>query len=129
MSRLGIDREARTIYGRAIPWNTVSIVNHRRIALFADCLTWPESLHLLLRHDHSLITGKVISLESASDGLYALFSVRSGPRGEQALAFAEAGWGLSCGFDLLEYDNSGNAAYCTRGEITEISLVPKPAFP
>lgn len=126
---LAIDRSARTIYGRAIPWNVVALVNRTRIGLRENSLTWPEGLKLVLRHDNSLIVGQVISLKSTTDGLYAAFLVRSGPKGDRALALAEAGWGLSCSFSLVEDDDSGDALWCHRGVIKEISLVPKPAFP
>jgi hypothetical protein len=124
-----VDRQARTIFGRAIPWHVVALVNRRRFGLHADCLTWPELLHLVLCHDNSLIVGRAVDFESASDGLYATFRVRSGDPGDRALAVAEAGWGLSCSFDVVEYDDSGDVLWCIRGVIEEISLVPKPAFP
>lgn len=127
---LTVDRAARTIYGRAIPWNVVTTLNRQRIALVKDALTWSgEPLSLLLRHDRSLIVGKVISLQSASDGLWVQLLAASGDRGNKALAVTEAGWGLSLGFTTLEAEFRGDVEWTQRGQIDEISLVPKPAFP
>ena len=99
-----------------------------RIGLRPHCLSWPDRVHLVLRHDNSLIAGKAIHLESAADGLYATFWINHGDRGERAFVLAEMGWGLSCRFNLLDYEEV-DEVWCTRAEITEISLVPKPAFP
>jgi len=126
---LVVDFQARTISGRAIPWNTVSIINRRRIALHPHCLTWPDPVKLLLRHNHSLIVGEVSRWEPAVDGLYVTCRVQRGPQGDRALAAAdELGWEFSCGFELIDYTES-DAVWCVRGQVIEISLVPNPAFP
>lgn len=127
---LAVDRAARTIYGRAIPWNIVVLINRQRIALVKDALVWSgEPLNLLLRHNSSLIVGKVVSLESAVDGLWAQLLVAHGNRGNKAFAVVEAGWGLSLGFTTRTSELRGDAEWIQHGEMTEISLVPKPAFP
>ena len=92
-------------------------------------MTWSGPVPLLIRHDTSLGRGEAISFDSAEDGLYVTFRVRNGPRGDRALALAEVGWGLSVGLGSIEYTDRGNAAWCDRGELIEVSLVPNPAFP
>jgi len=127
---LEVNRTARTIYGRAIPWDIVVLLNRQRIALVKDALIWSgEPLSLLLRHDSSLIVGRVIDMQSASDGLWAHLLVARGNRGDKALALVEAGWGFSLGFTTIEAESRGGTEWTTRGDIDELSLVPKPAFP
>ena len=129
MSRLAIDHGARTIRGRAIPWNTPALVNHQWVALYRDSLTCPDRVPLVLVHNHSLIVGRVTAYESVEDGLYVTFKVAIGERGDRAIAKAEVGWGLSCNFFMTEHTLHGSTEWCNRGEISEISLVPNPAFP
>ena len=127
---LTVDRRSRLISGRAILWGFVALLNRQRIALVKDSLVWSgEPLRLLLRHNNSLIAGRVVSLDSAPDGLWAQALVANRDRGDRALALAEAGWGFSLGFTTIEAVLRGDAEWIQRGEITEISLVPKPAFP
>lgn len=129
MSRLEIDRQARTISGRAVPWNVVSAISFGGSTLFPEgCLTWSGPVQLLIRHDKSLPVGRAISFRSAVDGLYAIFQVRRGDHGDRALALAELGWGLSIGLDQVDYDLRGNVHWCLCGELIEVSLLPDPAY-
>jgi len=125
---LEVDRATRTISGRAVPWDVVSLMANPKRAFHKDCLTWPEFVPLVIRHDKSLNVGRAIHLESLPDGLYATFRVRHGDPGDRALALAEIGWGLSVGLGSLDYTHV-EVMWCTRGELAEISLVPEPAFP
>ena len=125
---LEVDRARRTIGGRAIPWNVAVLLNRRRIALVKDSLTWSSTVPILLRHNHSLIVGRVVSLVSAEDGLWVQLRVSNGERGDKAFAVVEAGWGLSIGWTTITDEVRSNVEWVTLGEITEISLVPKPAF-
>lgn len=129
---LQIDRRARTLAGIAVPWN-VSALNHRALVGYRpDTLHWPMpwSLPLLLRHDQSLRAGRVIELDSHSQGLWAEILLSRSERGDRALELADAGWEFSIGINpaTARFVEADGIRWCVAADLTEISIVPDPVY-
>jgi len=128
---LEVNRTARTIYGRAIPYGVAALNNRWRVQYEPGSLHWQEPLQisLLIRHDKSLIVGKAISLIDTQTELWAKFRVSLGPKGDRALSLAETIYGgLSVGVDDMTTVTRGDVWVCERAKLVEISLTPNPVF-
>ena len=100
---LTVDRERRTISGRAVPYG---VIGQARLSLprrwRPGVLHWgmPWDVELLIEHNHSLAVGRAITLTERPDGLWAVFQVAYGAKGTQALELAATTHdGLSIGID------------------------------
>lgn len=126
-----VDRAARTIYGRAIPFDVVAAARMRLPERFPPgSLTWGAVVPLLIEHDESLRVGTAVGFEELRDGLWVTFRVRRGPRGDRGLALAAATHtGLSIGDADGEFRIAEDGVReCVSTRITEISLTKNPVF-
>lgn len=130
---LTVDRAARTISGRAVPYDTVAqprLALPRRFPFGSLTWTMPWDIKLLIDHNKALCVGRAIALEDLNTGLWATFKVSWGERGDRALEMAAATHrGLSIGLEDDETRLTPDGILeCVRARIVEISLTKDPVF-
>lgn len=122
-----VDREKRTIRGRALPFGEVG----NGWSFSAGTLNWAESVKALDGHDWSRAFA-LVTFTEVKEGIDFVMKVARGPRGDEMLTLAEDGVydgasiGLAAGAGY-EVDDAG-IFHCTSGTIRELSLTPIPAF-
>jgi len=133
MAALIVDRRARTIAGVAVPYGPVAVYRGRRWRYAPGCLVgdW-RAVPLLLDHVQALRVGRAAVLDDTPAGLWSVFRVDRGRRGDRALALAADGvFGLSAGVDVVSAgpDPVVRAVRLVgRALLLEISLTRDPAF-
>lgn len=137
VQNFAVDRESRTIRGRALPYGEVSKGHWRRYRFEPGALRWSEMsrVKLLRDHDYSQAIGKAIELTDAPGGFDVAFQVARGPEGDRALSLAEDGVldGMSVGVDFDDADtipdpNNKGVTLVRRATLHEISLTAMPSF-
>lgn len=129
---LTVNRTARTIYGRAVPFDVIGRPKSgmpRRYPL--GSLTWNKLSWLLIEHDQSLRVGQTIAFAERSDGLWVTFLVCQGPKGDRALEVAATTHsGLSINtIPGAEFRIATDGIReCVRARIFEVSLTKNPVF-
>jgi len=122
-----VDRETRTIRGRALPFGEVG----NGWSFSAGTLNWAEKVKGLDGHDWASAFATT-TLAEEDGGIDFVMKVARGARGDQMLTLAEDGVydgasiGLAAGAGY-EIDDAG-IFHCTSGTIREVSLTPIPAF-
>lgn len=132
---LTVDHAARTIAGRAVPWEVAGVAvgspGWRHIYSRGVLeLPAPARVRLLVRHNFGLWVGRALTLDDRTDGLWCTLRAANGWRGDSALELAATGWGLSIGLDpaTARYEPDGSLWRCVAGALAEISLTPTPGF-
>lgn len=135
---LGVDIEARTITGVAMPAGATATKYGRRWRFAVGALRWLElgRVKMLRDHDRSQAIGRAIRMEYTADGsLIVTFKISRGAAGDEALALAEDGVydGLSVGVNFTEENTRRDPSDPTvtlvdSAEVEEVSLVAMPAF-
>ena len=133
-----VDREKRTIQGRALPYGKTATKYGQKFGFEAGSLEWSEvgRIKLLRDHDPASAIGKATSLTDARSGFDVAFKVARGPEGDRALELAEDGVldGLSVGvdFDMVAdtapHPKIKGALLVKRATLREVSLTAMPAF-
>jgi hypothetical protein len=122
-----VDREKRTIRGRALPFGDVG--NGWRFT--AGVLTWADKIKVLDGHDWTRAFG-LAGLVEADGGIDAVINVARGARGDEMLTLAEDGVydGMSVGLAAgVGYELDDDGIYnATSGTIAHLGLTPIPAF-
>lgn len=137
VQNFAVDRETRTIRGRALPYGEVAQKYWRKYSFEPGALQWSETgrVKLLRDHDYSQAIGKAIELTDAPGGFDVAFKVARGPEGDRALSLAEDGVldGMSVGVDFDDSDtipdpNNKGVTLVRRADLREVSLTAMPAF-
>ena len=83
-----------------------------------------------MSHDNSKPVGRMKSINSASDGLYASFKISSSSRGNDAILLAQEQLmdGLSVGVEVTASEPKDNYLLVTAATLREVSLVESAAF-
>jgi len=123
----------RTITGLIAPYNEVGFTSAGEVIFkpgaFKDLSA--EKIKLLADHEMSRPIGKMVSFESAPEGIYATFKLGSSTRATDSLIEASEGLknGLSVGARITDYEtNKQGQMIVTAATLKEVSLVTEPAF-
>jgi HK97 family phage prohead protease len=139
----GVDEQARTITGLAVPYGPVGHSSVGPVTFAQGSITLPAQvgrIKLLEQHDPERPLGYATKLTDTPEGLLATFHVPEGAAGDEALAMAADGRrdGLSVGvaLDAATWDalvermwsDEPDEPVPAAGELLEVSHVTIPAF-
>ena len=124
--------ERRTISGKIAPYGEIGYTSAGKV-VFAEgsiVAAEPSRVKLLMSHDNSKPVGRMQSITSAKDGLYASFKVSSSSRGSDAILLAQEQLmdGLSVGVEVTASKPEKDYLLVTAATLREVSLVESAAF-
>jgi len=124
--------ERRTISGKIAPYNEIGYTSAGKVVFAEGSISAPEpsKIKLLMSHDNSKPVGRMQSITSAKDGLYASFKVSASSRGADAILLAQEQLmdGLSVGVEVTASKPEKDYLLVTAATLREVSLVESPAF-
>jgi hypothetical protein len=125
------DRQARTISGPVVPWETYAAVSTGQIVAFAPgSVILGARSKLVLDHDPAQPVAVFVSASDTGEMLEATFRVPPGPAGDQVLADAQEGLrdGFSVGVDVISSEDRAEGTYVTAARGRHVALLSEPAF-
>jgi HK97 family phage prohead protease len=124
--------ERRVIAGKIAPYNEIGNTSAGKVMFATNSITAanPNKIKLLMSHDNSKPVGRMISMNTAEDGLYASFKISSSTRGNDAILLAQEQLldGLSVGVEVTASEPRDNYLLVTAAVLRETSLVESAAF-
>jgi HK97 family phage prohead protease len=89
-----------------------------------------DKVKLLMAHDNSKVVGRMRTMESKRDGMYASFAVSRSTAGSDAILLAQEQLmdGLSVGVEVSASEPKGDYLLVTAATLREVSLVESAAF-
>jgi HK97 family phage prohead protease/HK97 family phage major capsid protein len=126
----GSDR--RIIAGKIAPYGEVGHTSAGKVVFAPNSITAanPSKVKLLMSHDSSKPVGRMQSIQSNDDGLYAQFKVSAGAGGSEAILLAQEQLmdGLSVGVEVTASKPEKDYLLVTAAVLREVSLVETAAF-
>ena len=91
----------------------------------------PDKIKLLMSHQNNQPVGRMISIQSAEDGLYARFKISASVPGDTAILLAQEQLidGLSVGVEVTASEPKKGYLLVTAATLREVSFVEAAAFP
>jgi HK97 family phage prohead protease len=134
-SSIECSEERREISGKIVPMGTGEIGNTNLGGVVFEAgsieIADPTKIRLLSQHDIKKPVGKMISAETRSDGIYAVFRLSRSTGGNDTLVMAQEGLvtGLSIGAEIIASapSRSGHTVV-TSARLKEVSVVTEAAF-
>ena len=124
--------ERRVIAGKIAPYNEIGNTSAGKVMFATNSITAanPNKIKLLMSHENSKPVGRMISMNTAEDGLYASFKISSSTRGNDAILLAQEQLldGLSVGVEVTASEPRDNYLLVTAAVLREVSLVESAAF-
>ena len=124
--------ERRTISGKIAPYGEIGYTSAGKVVFAEGSISAPEPsrVKLLMSHDNSKPVGRMQSITSAKDGLYASFKVSASSRGSDAILLAQEQLmdGLSVGVEVTASKPEKDYLLVTAATLREVSLVESAAF-
>ena len=124
--------ERRIIAGKIAPYGEVGNTSAGRVVFAPNSISAenPDKIKLLMSHDNSKPVGRMQSITSAKDGLYASFKVSASSRGSDAILLAQEQLmdGLSVGVEVTASEPKKDYLLVTAATLREVSLVESAAF-
>ena len=124
--------ERRIIAGKIAPYGEVGNTSVGRVVFAKGSITAanPDKVKLLMSHDNTKPVGRMKTINSAEDGLYASFKISSSTRGNDAILLAQEQLmdGLSVGVEVTASEPKDNYLLVTAAVLREVSLVESAAF-
>jgi HK97 family phage prohead protease len=124
--------ERRMISGKIAPYGEIGYTSAGKVVFAEGSITAPETskVKLLMAHDNSAVVGRMQSMTSAKDGLYASFKVSASSRGSDAILLAQEQLmdGLSVGVEVTASKPQKDYLLVTAATLREVSLVESAAF-
>ena len=124
--------ERRTISGKIAPYGEVGYTSAGKVVFAEGSISAaePSKVKLLMAHDNSAVVGRMQSMTSAKDGLYASFKVSASSRGSDAILLAQEQLmdGLSVGVEVTASKPEKDYLLVTAATLREVSLVESAAF-
>lgn len=124
--------ERRTISGKIAPYGEIGYTSAGKVVFAEGSISAPEPsrVKLLMSHDNSKPVGRMQSITSAKDGLYASFKVSASSRGSDAILLAQEQLmdGLSVGVEVTASEPKKDYLLVTAATLREVSLVESAAF-
>jgi HK97 family phage prohead protease len=126
--------ERRTIAGKIAPYDGEIGMTSAGPIVFAKGSITAENTNkvkLLMQHDTSQPVGRMVTMQSAEDGLYASFKISASTRGNDAILLAQEQLmdGLSVGVEVISSEPKKGYLLVTAAKLREVSLVESAAFP
>jgi HK97 family phage prohead protease len=126
------DGESRMIAGKIAPYGEVGYTSAGKVVFEEGSINIPniEKVKLLMSHDNSKVVGRMRTMESKRDGMYATFSVSRSTAGSDAILLAQEQLmdGLSVGVEVSASEPKGDYLLVTAATLREVSLVESAAF-
>jgi HK97 family phage prohead protease len=126
------DGESRMIAGKIAPYGEVGYTSAGKVVFQEGSINIPnvDKVKLLMSHDNSKVVGRMRSVESKKDGMYASFSVSRSTAGSDAILLAQEQLmdGLSVGVEVSASEPKGDYLLVTAATLREVSLVESAAF-
>jgi HK97 family phage prohead protease len=124
--------ERRIISGKIAPYGEIGYTSAGKV-VFAEgsiVATEPSRVKLLMSHDNSKPVGRMQSITSAKDGLYASFKISASQPGDTAILLAQEQLmdGLSVGVEVTASKPEKDYLLVTAATLREVSLVESAAF-
>lgn len=128
-----VDRESRTIRGRAMPYGVVGVKQGQRFQFDRGAITWGDTrrVKIYVHHDKHHAVGFAAELVESDEGLDYVAKIARGPLGDEALTMAEDGvWdGASVGpHEGVKFALRDGVYHAVAYPLREISLTPQPVF-
>ena len=124
--------DRRTISGKIAPYGEVGYTSAGKVVFAEGSISAPEPsrVKLLMSHDNSKPVGRMQSITSSKDGLYASFKVSASSRGTDAILLAQEQLmdGLSVGVEVTASKPEKDYLLVTAATLREVSLVESAAF-
>ena len=124
--------DRRTISGKIAPYGEIGYTSAGKVVFAEGSISAPEPsrVKLLMSHDNSKPVGRMQSITSAKDGLYASFKVSASSRGSDAILLAQEQLmdGLSVGVEVTASKPEKDYLLVTAATLREVSLVESAAF-
>jgi HK97 family phage prohead protease len=125
--------ERRTISGKIAPYGEIGYTSAGKVVFAEGSISAPEpsKVKLLMSHDNTKPVGRMQSITSAKDGLYASFKISSSQPGDTAILLAQEQLmdGLSVGVEVTASKPQKDYLLVTAATLREVSLVESAAFP
>ena len=126
--------ERRVIAGKIAPYDgEIGNTSAGKVMFSKGSITAanPDKIKLLMSHDSGQPVGRMISIQSAEDGLYASFKISASTRGNDAILLAQEQLmdGLSVGVEVTASEPKKGYLLVTAATLREVSLVEAAAFP
>ena len=126
--------ERRTIAGKIAPYDgEVGMTSAGPIVFARGSITAENTnkVKLLMQHDTSQPVGRMVTMQSTEDGLYASFKISASTRGNDAILLAQEQLmdGLSVGVEVISSEPKKGYLLVTAAKLREVSLVESAAFP
>ena len=126
------DGESRMIAGKIAPYGEVGYTSAGKVVFQEGSINIPnvDKVKLLMSHDNSKVVGRMRTVESKRDGMYASFAVSRSTAGSDAILLAQEQLmdGLSVGVEVSASEPKGDYLLVTAATLREVSLVESPAF-
>ena len=126
------DGESRMIAGKIAPYGEVGYTSAGKVVFQEGSINIPnvDKVKLLMSHDNSKVVGRMRSVESKKDGMYASFSVSRSTAGSDAILLAQEQLmdGLSVGVEVSASEPKDDYLLVTAATLREVSLVESAAF-
>jgi HK97 family phage prohead protease len=120
------------IAGKIAPYGEVGYTSAGKVVFQEGSINIPnvDKVKLLMSHDNSKVVGRMRSVESKKDGMYASFSVSRSTAGSDAILLAQEQLmdGLSVGVEVSASEPKGDYLLVTAATLREVSLVESAAF-
>ena len=125
--------ERRIIAGKIAPYGEVGNTSQGKVVFAPNSITAanPSKVKLLMSHDNTKPIGRMQSIQSSDDGLYAQFKVSAGAGGTEAILLAQEQLmdGLSVGVEVTaSKPHKDGYLLVTAAVLREVSLVETAAF-
>lgn len=124
--------ERRIIAGKIAPYNEIGNTSAGKVMFAPNSITSanPDKIKLLMSHDNTKPVGRMKSINSTTDGLYASFKISASTRGNDAILLAQEALldGLSVGVEVTASEPKDNYLLVTAAVLREVSLVESAAF-
>ena len=126
--------ERRTIAGKIAPYDgEIGMTSAGPIVFSKGSITadTPNKIKLLMQHDTGQPVGRMVTMQSTEDGLYASFKISASTRGNDAILLAQEQLmdGLSVGVEVTASEPKKGYLLVTAAKLREVSLVESAAFP
>jgi len=126
--------ERRTIAGKIAPYDGEIGMTSAGPIVFAKGSITAENTNkvkLLMQHDTGQPVGRMVTMQSTEDGLYASFKISASTRGNDAILLAQEQLmdGLSVGVEVISSEPKKGYLLVTAAKLREVSLVESAAFP
>ena len=126
------DEAGRTISGKIAPYGEVGYTSAGKVVFKEGSINVADvnKVKLLMAHDSSKVVGRMRTMQSNRDGMYASFSVSRSTAGSDAILLAQEQLmdGLSVGVEVTASEPKDGYLLVTAANLREVSLVESAAF-